>query len=57
MTKIENKTGVSHSGPLSLKRTHVTVHEGILRPLCTDGVLNPSWETPVSFLHQSLHYH
>ena len=54
---MENETSAFHSGPLSLKKTHVTVHEGILHPLCTDGVLNPSWETQVSFLHQSLHYH
>ena len=32
----------SPSGPLALRRTHVTVHEVKLRPLCTDGVLNPS---------------
>ena len=46
---MENETSTFHLGPLSLKRTHVTVHEGILHPLCTDGVLNPSWETRFHF--------
>ena len=39
---MENETSTFHLGPLSLKRTHVTVHEGIPRPLRTDGVQNPS---------------
>ena len=30
------------AGPLALRRTHVTVHEGKIRPVRTDGVLNPS---------------
>ena len=46
---MENETSAFHSGPLSLKKTHVTVHEGILRPLRTDGVLNPAWKTLISF--------
>lgn len=38
----ENETLGFSSGPLALRRTHVTVHEGKIRPVRTDGVLNPS---------------
>ena len=46
---LEKKIRVSPAGPLALRRTHVAVHEGKLRPLRTDGVLNPAWKTLISF--------